>query len=400
MAALGQTAKITRQSPCITFQRVPKRNLQRKLTITSKLSEHGKFSALAGAATLSACAPAHADDATSTVDTAVNIAVDIVKATGDAIKAGVGAVESGIDIAKSAYTQVEPAVKLAADAAAPVVKSATPVVVSGVKATTEAVKSAGPALEKALSGAGVNTQAIAGFEKAAIDTGKEAVTVSKPLFDQLVTFVTTSEPVVVAEAGLAVVVAYYLAGPLLKGLGGALRGYAGQVSPAAALDILSTQGNCVMVDIRSAREKESAGLPDLPNNGKLVELEYASVADRRVRSQLRNAGDIELKVTALQVAALKKIGKGTTIFLMDKNGGNAKAVAKELSKKGFKKAFVVSGGFGGWQGAKLKVKPSTTVSRVEVLLPGAFGTGSSSRTTTAQRQIGAPRRQLQLPGGQ
>jgi len=405
-AFVGHSAKITRQSCHITLQRtLIKRNSYHRLAITSKLSQHSNFSALTvgAAATLStSAAPARAaDDASSSIDSAVNIAVDIIKATGDAIKSGVGAVESGIHIAKEAYTQVEPAVKLAADAAAPVVKSAAPVVNSGVTATTAAVKSAGPALEKALSDAGVNTQAIAGFEKAAIDTGKEAVSVSKPFFDQLVTFVTTSEPVVVAEAGLALVAAYYLAGPLLKGLGGALRGYAGDVSPAAALDVLSTQGNCVMVDIRTTREKESAGLPDLPNNGKLVELEYASVADRRVRGQLRNASDIELKVTAMQVAALKKIGKGTTIFLMDRNGGNAKAVARELSNKGFKKSFVVSGGFSGWQGAKLKVKPSTTVSRVEVLLPGAFGTGSSSRTVTSQqRQIGAPRRQLQLPGGQ
>lgn len=404
MSTLGQSAKITRQSCQITFQRtLIKRKIHHGLDITSKLSERSNFSALSvGALSASAAAPSRAaDDASSTVDSAVNIAVDIVKATGDAIKAGVGAVESGIDIAKEAYAQVEPAVKMAADAAAPVVKSATPVVAAGVKATTAAAKSAGPALEKALSDAGVNTQAISGFEKAAIASGKEAVNVSKPFFDQLVTFVTTSEPVVVAEAGFAAVAAYYLAGPFLKGLGGALRGYAGDISPAGALDVLSTQGNCVVVDIRTTREKESAGLPDLPNNGKLVELEYASVADRRVRSQLRNASDIELKVTAMQVAALKKIGKGSTIFLMDRNGASAKSVARELSKKGFKKAFVVSGGFSGWQGAKLKVKPSTTVSRVEVLLPGAFGAGGSSRTTTTQqRRIGAPRRQLQLPGGQ
>lgn len=42
---------------------------------------------------------------------------------------------------------------------------------------------------------------------------------------------------------------------------------AGDVSPAAALDALATQGNTVLVDIRSAKEKEAAGVPDLPNNG-------------------------------------------------------------------------------------------------------------------------------------
>ncbi len=72
---------------------------------------------------------------------------------------------------------------------------------------------------------------------------------------------------------------------------------AGEVSPAAALDALSSGGGAVLLDIRTAREKEAAGLPDLPGgSGKLVEVEYASIADRKLRGQLRNAGDLELKV--------------------------------------------------------------------------------------------------------
>jgi hypothetical protein len=48
---------------------------------------------------------------------------------------------------------------------------------------------------------------------------------------------------------------------------------AGEVSPAAAFDTLSSSGSAVLIDIRSAKEKESAGLPDLPGGGgKLVEL--------------------------------------------------------------------------------------------------------------------------------
>lgn len=49
----------------------------------------------------------------------------------------------------------------------------------------------------------------------------------------------------------------------------------------------------------------------------------------------------------MEVAALKKIGKGSTILLLDRNGGQSKAVAKQLRAKGFKRAFVVAGGFGG-----------------------------------------------------
>lgn len=52
-----------------------------------------------------------------------------------------------------------------------------------------------------------------------------------------------------------------------------------------------------MVSIcRSDREKETAGVPDVPNSGRLVELEYASISDRKIRGQLRNPSDIEKTV--------------------------------------------------------------------------------------------------------
>ena len=65
-----------------------------------------------------------------------------------------------------------------------------------------------------------------------------------------------------------------------------------------------------------------------------------------------------VKVTALEIQALKRVNKGTKILLMDKNGsGTSKAVAKELAALGFGNAFVVAGGFQGWISSKLQVKP-------------------------------------------
>ena len=49
---------------------------------------------------------------------------------------------------------------------------------------------------------------------------------------------------------------------------------------------------------RTEREKESGGLPDLPVSGRLVELEYAVIEDRKVRAQLRNVSAIEQQVRA------------------------------------------------------------------------------------------------------
>lgn len=44
-----------------------------------------------------------------------------------------------------------------------------------------------------------------------------------------------------------------------------------------------------------------------------------------------------VQVTVLSIAALRKVSKGTKILLLDRNGGQSKAVAKALAKKGFNK---------------------------------------------------------------
>ena len=48
-----------------------------------------------------------------------------------------------------------------------------------------------------------------------------------------------------------------------------------------------------------------------------------------------------LQVTALQIASLKRVGKRTQVMLLAKNGSTAKAIAKELGRKGFKKVRVI-----------------------------------------------------------
>ncbi len=53
------------------------------------------------------------------------------------------------------------------------------------------------------------------------------------------------------------------------------------------------------------------------------------------------------QVTAEEVASLKKVGKGSTLLLLDNNNGRAKDVAKRLASKGFRRAFTVANGFKG-----------------------------------------------------
>lgn len=50
-----------------------------------------------------------------------------------------------------------------------------------------------------------------------------------------------------------------------------------------------------------------------------------------------------LQVTALQIAALKRIGRGSKVLLLDRFGNTSKQVAKELSRRGFGRVFVVQG---------------------------------------------------------
>ncbi len=83
------------------------------------------------------------------------------------------------------------------------------------------------------------------------------------------------------------------------------RGYAGELAPPAALDALSNEGDAVLIDIRTAKEKEGSGIPDLPSglSSKALEVEYAVTEDRKLRGQLRDPSGIEAQVTALQVRA-------------------------------------------------------------------------------------------------
>lgn len=355
----SNTGRTTRRASSVVVASLPKP--AREILVTSSVI-------------LSSAGAAHAEDS-AVVDSAVSSIVEIVKATGDAVKVGLGVAEQGVAAAKGAYQTVAPVVQTAADTVGPAVKSAvqaaTPVVEAGVRAAGQAASSVRPSLERALSDTGVDTKVVS-------DAGESAVATAKPLLDTLVQFLTTSSPTVLAETALGLVAAYYLLPPVLKASSGLLRGYAGDVSPAAALDALATQSNAVLVDIRTAREKEQTGIPDLPNSGKLIELEYASIDDRKVRSQLRDISKLELKITGMQIAALKRLSKGSPIFILDRNGGTAKAVAREIAARGYGKVFVVTGGFSGWQRDRLGTKLSQSVSRVEVLLPGSIRTGSSS----------------------
>ena len=143
-------------------------------------------------------------------------------------------------------------------------------------------------------------------------------------------------------------VALYLLSPALLGaFGGVLRGYAGSVRPVEAYDAV-TSGKCVIVDIRQDTGRGEIKVP----RGKVL-----SIPREKLSGNFKNMGDVEANLTALKVASLKGVKRGTKVLILDNNGGSdATKVAKALAAQGFGKAFVVQGGFNGWANAGLAIE--------------------------------------------
>lgn len=237
-------------------------------------------------------------------------------------------------------------------------------VIDAVQAATTAIQEAAVT---ALEASGVDAAAVAGATSAAAGAAAGAA-------QSAFTFLTTTDPATLSYDALAAVAVVYLAPPLAKLGLDAARGYAGDVPPTTALDALVSEGNNALIDIRAAADKEAEGVPDLPDNTKLVELEFVSLPG--ADAELRNKQSVEAESTAVQIAALKKLSTGMTVYILDDEGSNAKAVAKELNKRGYSKAFVIAGGCQAWIRSKLSMRtwgaptallPSDAESKLEIM---------------------------------
>lgn len=235
--------------------------------------------------------------------------------------------------------------------------------------------------------------------KTVVQTASDAVTVATPAVKTSFNFLTTTEPLALGYYALGAAFLYYFGPSLLSLSFGSLRGYAGNISAPAALDsILSGGKDGILIDIRLAEEKERTGVLDVPNNvaSRLVELEFAFTENRKLRGQLRNAEAVESKITALQIAALRRVSKSTFVYLLDRNGSLSRQVAKSLKTLGFGRCFVISGGYGGWLQAKLQTKPSTSVFKAEVVAPSSV-LSTVLKGGTTRRTVQSGRRPRSLP---
>jgi len=351
----------------------------------------------AAAAAAAAAAPAAAPSSDAAVDAAVSTAVEAVRAAGGVAKTGAEVLAAGFRALQQGYEVARPALEQAADLAAPALRQAADLAAPALKQAPAAL---GDALAAGAKATGVDVDALGGAARGAAGLASAGAAAAAPAAGKVASFLADKDPLTLGGYALAAAAASLVAPALAGALAGGLRGYAGDVTPVQALDLLATDGSAVLVDVRTAREKESAGVPEVASSasGRVVEVEFAATGDRRLRGALRDPAAVELRVTALQVAALRRVRKGSRVILLDRSGGQARAVARELARMGFGRALVVQGGFDGWVRSRLLVKPaapspfssssspSSSSSSGQGLLPAALARTVSTRAAPATRK--------------
>lgn len=115
---------------------------------------------------------------------------------------------------------------------------------------------------------------------------------------------------------------------------GTAEGYAGDVTPAEAWEILATDPRAMLVDVRTQAEWTFVGVPDLGD----LDKQPRFVAWQEYPDMVRNAGFAE---------ALADIGKDTTILFLCRSGARSKAAATALTALGYTDCRNVLEGFEG-----------------------------------------------------
>jgi rhodanese-related sulfurtransferase len=201
--------------------------------------------------------------------------------------------------------------------------------------------------------------------------------------------ITSSDPILLLGGGGVLFLAYLLLPPVLSAISFNLRGYKGELTPAQTLDLMSTR-NHIMIDIRSEKDKDKAGIPRLPSGAKnnMVAIPLEELPSK-LKSLVRNVKKVESEMAALKISYLKKINKGSNIVIMDSYSDSAKVVARTLTNLGFKNCWIVADGFSGgrgWLQSRLgtdsynfKFAELVSPSRVISAAGGRFGTSSSTK---------------------
>uniref|UniRef100_A0ACD5YTV7 Uncharacterized protein n=1 Tax=Avena sativa TaxID=4498 RepID=A0ACD5YTV7_AVESA len=336
--------------------------------------------AAASSALLAVTPAAHA--ASFTKEDVAGSLTTVVDTVDTAIGVGGKVAEQSVAVLRALGEAAKPALPVLQSAGEQALKLASPVVSDATKQATEALK-----------GAGVDPGPVLSALKNLADAAQPAIGAAKPIASGTVETIGSlgsSDYVVAAGAAF---LAYVLLPPAWSLVSFSLRGYKGDLSPAQALDMVTSK-DYILIDVRGEKDKGKDGVPQLPSNAKnkLISLPLEELPNK-IKGMVRNAKRAEAEIAALKISYLKRIGKGSNIVVMDSYGDSSKMVAKTLNSVGFKNCWVMAGGFSGrkgWAQSRLGTD-SYNLSVVEVVRPSrvipadrfvtASSTSTPSRTT-------------------
>ncbi|XP_062220190.1 calcium sensing receptor, chloroplastic-like [Phragmites australis] len=341
----------------------------------------------AGSTALLAVTPVAHAAALSKEDVAGSL-TKVVDTVDQVIGVGGKVAEQSAGVLKALGEAVKPVLPVLKSASEEALKLAAPVVSGASKQATEA-----------LQGAGVDPAPVLSAAKTAAEQSTKVIDAAKPVASAAVETITSLAPGDYVVAAGAAFVAYLLLPPVWSLVSFSLRDYRGDLTPAQALDMVSTQ-DYVLIDVRSNKDKAKAGVPQLPSNAKnkLISVPLEELP-RQLKGMVRNAKKAEAEITALKISYLKRIGKGSNVIIMDSYNDNSKIVAKTLNSVGFKNCWAMAGGFSGrkgWAQSRLGTD-SYNLSVVEVVTPSRVIPAAAGRIGTTSSASRAPTRML-LPG--
>ena len=120
----------------------------------------------------------------------------------------------------------------------------------------------------------------------------------------------------------------------------ATRGYAGDIDPLRAWDLLSSEGGAVLVDVRTSAEWNFIGLPDLSSLGKQpVTIEWQSLP-----AMTRNP---DFGVAVKDALDQLRAGPDSAVVFICRSGARSRDAAICLTQLGFQRCYNLAGGFEG-----------------------------------------------------
>lgn len=299
------------------------------------------------------------------------------------------------DIAQQAIESARNILKPGVDAALPIVKQAGE---EALKVASPTISEASKKALEALEGSGIDTEPVLSAAKtvvgAAQQTGK-VIEVAKPIASSTVETISTADPLLIAEIAGVLALAYLLFPPIWSAISFNFRGYKGELSPAQTLDLISSS-NYFLIDIRSEKDKDKSGIPRLPSSAKNQSIAIPlEELPSKLRGIVRNVKKLEAELSAIKISYLKKLNKGSNIVILGSYSDSAKAVAKALTRLGFKNSWIVTDGFlgsKGWLQSRLgtdtyKFSFAEILSPSRVIPSGAKRFGTTSLSSASGQKL-------------